>query len=212
MGDVWLDFDFAATLTSTTTIQQPTLRTFNNANSTRSQYLSCCTYEITSERLAAYWAQSKIPAEIVAHIASFARITNPAGRPFLVGEVRTKIAKGWVVMSHVCRRWRNGTIGHRLLWAEDVCAFPSEHAVTEFAARAYPLPLNMDLDRLMRNNGWKDKRRFFRWLSQHGQAIFRRAKTITCTYTLNHPHTMNLDYSASGAFGFYEWVAALTDL
>lgn len=126
------------------------------------------------------------------------REISPAGEPVIRrnGALINR-SQGWMVMMHVNKWWRSCALGMRVLWRQDVCAFPSTPAITEIARRAGGLALIIDIDRLLDSCGSVNKDAVFKWLLTHndGRVLLSSAEIVKCTFSLGHRNSTTVNYA-----------------
>ncbi|KZV72499.1 hypothetical protein PENSPDRAFT_733544 [Peniophora sp. CONT] len=90
-----------------------------------------------------------LPTDIIVQLFYALADVYPSRAPWRVrssrGDLRggTPGSLGWIVMTHVCQRWRGVGLDLSVLWADIVCAFPS--AIKDIAQRTKTTPLTLDL-------------------------------------------------------------------
>ncbi|KAI0046202.1 hypothetical protein FA95DRAFT_1414494 [Auriscalpium vulgare] len=87
---------------------------------------------------------ARLPPEILSLVFSILSSIDPP-HPTLFEPFKLKNDLGWLVVTHVCRRWRNIALNDPALWASDI-ALPSvmgDRWAAEFLSRAQGLPLTL---------------------------------------------------------------------
>ena len=80
---------------------------------------------------------SLLPPEVLSRIFHFLSLKD---RPF--GYSRTRIL-GWIIVTHVCRLWRQVAIGDSSLWTEIFCVPTNRELVSEILDRSRNAPLDI---------------------------------------------------------------------
>lgn len=77
----------------------------------------------------------RIPTEVLCDLFLFFKVSWPPSRANRLG---------WIPqVAHVCKRWRDVSLGFPFLWADIVCAFSSPDATDTILERALHLPLQL---------------------------------------------------------------------
>ena len=96
----------------------------------------CLTHSLISSRYS-HALISSLPPELLARIFRFYTLIEPpwSGLQKL----------GWIVVTHVCRRWRQVALDDSMLWARIVGVSPSTEWILEALVRARDAPLRFDI-------------------------------------------------------------------
>ncbi|KAI0027831.1 hypothetical protein K488DRAFT_60336, partial [Vararia minispora EC-137] len=86
----------------------------------------------------------RLPPEILREIATILSQIWVPNVPHCIYTLRPPCL-GWVVLSHVCKRFRAVLLGHRSLWAQTISVFPS--AQDEFLRRAGACPISFSISK-----------------------------------------------------------------
>ncbi|KAI0046267.1 hypothetical protein FA95DRAFT_1494286, partial [Auriscalpium vulgare] len=83
---------------------------------------------------------SRLPPETMGHVFTILAFIDPPRRdnPWV------KMSLGWLLATHVCRRWRDIALQTPTLWADITFPFIfGEHWATAFSSRAGGMPLTI---------------------------------------------------------------------
>ncbi|TFY75074.1 hypothetical protein EWM64_g8938 [Hericium alpestre] len=82
----------------------------------------------------------RLPAEVLAHVFSMlAECDPPSAKPFPIDERGEKQHLGWIVATHVCRRWRQVALSSPALWT-NIGAPQTAPWMEEMLARSKQVP------------------------------------------------------------------------
>jgi hypothetical protein len=83
---------------------------------------------------------AKLDDDVLRVVFTFAETIDP----LLCHLVRRRLYLGWVMLSHVSRRWRTILLGMGELWARNVCVIPSAH-INTFLSRSGNWPIKLSI-------------------------------------------------------------------
>ncbi|VDC02095.1 unnamed protein product [Peniophora sp. CBMAI 1063] len=109
-----------------------------------------------------------LPLDILREIFDHAAAAQPAGRNPSLDTYNL----GWIIVTHVCQRWRYAGLSAASLWADAVCAFPDPTIADELITRARTCPLNL--------------RHIFHDEKDTGARSYRRSPQLTLSWALRY--------------------------
>ncbi|VDC05130.1 unnamed protein product [Peniophora sp. CBMAI 1063] len=126
-----------------------------------------------------------LPVECLHAIFEVYQQLCPAGR---YNEDRDTVGMGWVIIGHVCSRWRRVVLGSQGIWARAVTQFYSISAVNTFVERAGGSALCIDMETL--RQGWRMRP------DRHGvkervlrpELLSRACEFVNLAWDDYHPH------------------------
>lgn len=126
----------------------------------------------------AYTAQT-LPHDILREIFDYVATASPAGYNY---SPKLKYTLGWILLTHVCQRWRYTGLTAAPMWAVSVSAFPDPSIADELLARArnYPLTINVAHDKC-NEKSWLRKALPMSWCLEH----LHRARSLRCIIPLS---------------------------
>lgn len=98
---------------------------------------------------------SDLAPEIILRIFVLVQDASPAGEYSYEDGSWTM---GWIVITHVEKRWRAIALSHGSLWAPYICSFYNQHAIETFAERSMDVHPSVDLDLLYERSLSRRKR------------------------------------------------------
>lgn len=113
---------------------------------------------------------------------------------------------GWIVMCHVCRKWRDIVTQLPSLWAEEIFAFANWEAIEWILSFTGKHAITLDFDRLTAAARRRDILDILVGIFRQDSRFFQRAKAIHCTLNRGTGLVMPANYSANilSTDSFYE--------
>ena len=145
-------------------------------------------------------------SEVYEHLA----VSSPPGATRVSRNVSDipSIGLGWIVATHVCRRWRAIALGHKRLWADIILSIPSTHAISELAKRSEPYPIRLDMDSIIRASCFRDAT-FLMQSVLHNETFLSRAETIVCSFSCDSPVPNAVSYFSRMGIQTSVWMCIL---